>query len=276
MNNNSFDLELGDDQVVISLGETLIGDFAKDDYLRCLEEPPEDYFLPPGVRWIGATREVLVLEEAPRWRTIHFNPHMANSGYSPTVYRVPFPFLLYGISLVPNAARIVSLHWAFQPISGLASVCHPAPLPNIYTDEMQSGVICTAHQDAAATGRSENFSQLPIATKIAHVLDDFWASEFNMDITYCAELPFFWYLTTEEHNEPESFLAFFSQWEHMSMADMMYPHWPIHSGYITFNTLIGNLKSYTDTEVPIPANRAILKLLEHLVTNPRIQLTDQR
>lgn len=272
---NQFRLNMTSNEVQVEVAEYMVGAFARPQYEELFPLNNEGLFLPPGVRWYDPTHQTLLLEEPPRWRTLHFTPHNKGYGNEPTIYRVPMPFLVYGISLVPDAIRVVSVHWNTQPLGALHDRLVPAPLPNIYT---ASGQVCPAHYNA-----TDSIAHPALYTQVSHALDNFWASEFNLDIEDFTIHPFAVNLVGESLSSTGMYNSYFCAWEGLSVSEMLLStqspgQWYTHSHIASpmpLHQVIDNLKQYTDTSTPLSNARGYAKLLQELVTRPREVLPNQ-
>lgn len=200
-----------DDEVVhLEAPEIYINEWVSDPgFAEMMQRETRDLgLLPSGVRYISSNRSHLVIEEAPRHRTINIRVEDDDvrdssededadhavylSAYEEAEvasrdgwgsYTLGFPWITYVVRIDPFAAKVEAIYCANASMPTYKAAHHSLcylPLPNVYS----SGKICyppgSLRKEALGHRRT---SELTVGELVNAAIDEFWSSAFNQEVS---------------------------------------------------------------------------------------------
>ena len=166
--------------------------------------------LPEGVRLYVRWRHtsVLVVEEAPRVRRLHWSAKTLKSDGEYTEYHLAFPFVVYLIGFHHDDFEEMRIYFRAAPLAEEADgLCYPS-LWNVQAAESP-----LARCRACLRGRPEGGGR-PVGEQATALIEFFWATGFNRDIEdNCFD----------RARRRDQRIASLEAWEAASRADPLFP-----------------------------------------------------
>lgn len=217
-------------QTGINLGDGMVTSKVPDDrFLAALQELiyPKIGLLPPVIRWISASKRIVLLERPPMMKRVAF--HAAKAAMVDIdkprehVFELPIPWTLYAIELGPTYWPTVVSVFALQ--HSIRSVEDPLgllPLPNLY----ESGAICPPPFNP------ESITSIAEGVNAGYRM--VWDSGFNTDLAQAirqagrSRMPVGIFASMTGRFSP---LKVYKQWERADLEDVVNWVWPTPIGY---------------------------------------------
>lgn len=203
--------------------------------------------LPPVVRWISSDFKRFIVERPPFEASIRVKIGCASNDEAEwRSYKIPIPWTVYCIRLDPKSNSLVELYVFSRPeqIFTEADELFSLPVPNTYGH----GEVCVGH-----SMDSDKMTGWSTEQTLNHVINNFWSSEFNIDLSdfldpsHCPPLYSHgqddYYDADFEYPEEVArdwVDAFFNTWSSMSIEQVLDLPWHPNSSVGTW------IKSYTN------------------------------
>ena len=172
--------------------------------------PPPLPVLPPGTRWLAARKDLLflVVEHSPQCRSLQ-GSWEKKGGDDYRTYRLAFPYVLYLLSFYRGDLQEMKMFYRVSPLTSLKDTLYHTNLPNVRGEPGHYG-----SQRVCLRYRPEMLEGVPLVQAVPALIDFFWSTGFNQDITGSA---------FERAQGLDPRLASFEAWEAATREDPLFP-----------------------------------------------------
>ncbi len=167
--------------------------------------------LPPGTRIakLEGTVNVLCLEQPPQLRLIRWSDAPMGKGGDYQTYRLAFPYIVYLVLFFTGSFEDMRVYYRTAPLQSPNDALLMPNLWNVQADPEKPSA-CRA----CLRGRPEDLWERPPVQQVTMLLDFFWGTGFNTDITgNCYE--------RARRLDPR--ITTLEDWEAASEADPLFP-----------------------------------------------------
>ncbi|MGA7578656.1 MAG: hypothetical protein ACLQUW_03005 [Desulfobaccales bacterium] len=174
--------------------------------------PPPLPLLPPGSRWLRQRKDLLLLavEDPPQCRTLRVSGgKKGEDGYRS--YRLAFPYLIYLLTFRQDIFEEMKMFFRVAPLASPGDTLYHTCLPNVRGEPGHYG-----SQRVCLRYRPEMVEGVPLAEAVPALLDFFWSTGFNQDISNSA-------FERASGLLPDPRLADLAAWEKATAADPLFP-----------------------------------------------------
>lgn len=130
--------------------------------------------LPAAIRWINADATEIAFERPPQMMTVNVRKGIARRG-SVHLFTLPLPWTLYRFQLDDYYSNF-GVYAERGPLVAPTDELIPLPMLNVYAD----GRVCLG--EVAEKQDDVPLPNIELSQRILSVVNDFWASVFNMDV----------------------------------------------------------------------------------------------
>ncbi len=144
--------------------------------------PPALPVLPPGSRWLSRRKDLLLLavEDPPQCRTLRVSRgKKGDDGYR--TYRLALPYVVYLLTFYRDGFEEMKMFFRVSPLTVLDDTLYYTCLPNVRGEPGHYG-----SQRVCLRYRPEMIEGVPLAEAVPALIDFFWSTGFNQDITSSA------------------------------------------------------------------------------------------
>ncbi len=178
----------------------------------CRVMPPLLPLLPPGSRWLRQKKDLLLLavEDPPQCLTLRVSGGKKGGGDYRS-YRLAFPYLVYLLTFYQGNFEEMKIFFRVAPLTAPEdTLCHTC-LPNVRGEPGHYG-----SQRVCLRYRPEMLEGVPLAVAVPALLDFFWSTGFNQDISGSD-------FERAASLLPDPRLADLAAWEKATAADPLFP-----------------------------------------------------
>ncbi len=172
--------------------------------------PPPLPVLPPGSRWLSRRKDLLLLavEDAPQCRTLRVSAgKKGDDGYRS--YRLALPYVIYLLTFYRDGFEEMKMFFRVAPLTSLDDTLYHTCLPNVRGEPGHYG-----SQRVCLRYRPEMLEGVPLAEAVPALIDFFWSTGFNQDITNSA---------FEKARDLDPRLADLAAWEAATAENPLFP-----------------------------------------------------
>jgi len=215
---------------------TLDREVSLDDFLRevaaAVRRPGRGHhlLLPPGVRLVKleGVVNILCLETPPQVRLVRWSAAPMGKGGEYETFRLAFPYIVSIFLFFQGTFEDMRVYYRTAPLEGPNDALLMSNLWNVQADPAKPSA-CRA----CLRGRPEDLWERPLVQQVRMLLDFFWGTGFNTDITgNCFE--------RARTLDPR--IASPKAWEATSEADPLFPlHVPWEKLDVTVGEVIDHL-----------------------------------
>ena len=172
--------------------------------------PPPLPVLPPGTRWLCRKKDLLflVVEHPPQCRTLRVSGGKKGQDDYHSC-RLAFPYIIYVLTFYREGFEEMKMFFRNRPLSSLDDTLYHTNLPNVRGEPGHHG-----SQRVCLRYRPEMLEGVPLAESVPALIEFFWSTGFNQDITRSA---------FERAQGLDPRFADFGAWEAASQADALFP-----------------------------------------------------
>ena len=204
--------------------------------------PPPLPLLPPGSRWLRQRKDLLLLavEDPPQCRTLRVSGGKKGEDDYRS-HRLAFPYLVYLLTFYRGGFEEMKMFFRVAPLTSPGDTLYHTCLPNVRGEPGHYG-----SQRVCLRYRPEMLEGVPLAVAVPALLDFFWSTGFNQDISSSA-------FERASSLLPDPRLADFAAWEGATAAD---PLFPLEVGWEAADRKLPDLwaeclKLHGETEQPV-------------------------
>ncbi len=183
-----------------------------DSLLRYVSRvmPPPLPVLPAGSRWLRQRKDLLLLavEHPPQCRTLRVSRgKKGDDGYRS--YRLALPYILYLLTFYRDGFEEMKMFFRVSPLAAAADPLYHTCLPNVRGEPGHYG-----SQRVCLRYRPEMLEGVPLGEAVPALIDFFWSTGFNQDITNSA---------FERARDLDPRLQSLAAWEAASAENPLFP-----------------------------------------------------
>ena len=136
--------------------------------------------LPPGARIVkvDGTATVCCIEQPPQVRLIRWSAAQMGKGGEYETYRLAFPYIVYLFLFFQASFEDMRVYYRTAPVQSPTDALLIPNLWNVQADPSKPSA-CRA----CLRGRPEDLRERPLVEQMTMLLDFFWNTGFNIDIT---------------------------------------------------------------------------------------------
>jgi len=144
--------------------------------------PPPLPVLPPGTRWLRQRQDLLLLavEHPPQCRTLRVSSSK-KGGDDYQAFRLALPYVVYLLTFYRDGFEEMKMFFRVSPLTAMADTLYRTCLPNVRGEPGHYG-----SQRVCLRYRPEMLEGVPLAQAVPALLDFFWSTGFNQDISNSA------------------------------------------------------------------------------------------
>jgi hypothetical protein len=215
--------------------------------------PPSLPLLPPGTRWLGRRKDLLnlVVEHPPQCRTLRVSRGKKGAD-DYQLYRLAFPYILYVLTFYRDGFEEMKMFFRNHTLSALGDTLYHTNLPNVRGEPGHYG-----SQRVCLRYRPEILEGAPLAEAVPALIEFFWSTGFNQDITNSA---------FERAQGLDPRFADFRAWEAASRENPLFPlkvDWE-PAGRDLPGLWVESLKLHGETDQPIASAEELADILYRL------------
>ncbi len=141
--------------------------------------PPPLPLLPPGSRWLRQRKDLLLLavEDPPQCRTLRVSGGKKGENNYRS-HRLAFPYLVYLLTFYRGGFEEMKMFFRVAPLTSPGDTLYHTCLPNVRGEPGHYG-----SQRVCLRYRPEMLEGVPLAVAVPALLDFFWSTGFNQDIS---------------------------------------------------------------------------------------------
>jgi hypothetical protein len=172
--------------------------------------PPPLPVLPPGTRWLCRRKDLLnlVVEHPPQCRTLRVSGGKKGANDYQT-FRLAFPYIIYALTFYRGDFEEMKMFFRKQTLTSLRDILYHTNLPNVRGEPGHYG-----SQRVCLRYRPEMLEGVPLAEAVPALIEFFWSTGFNQDITNSA---------FERARRLDPRFAEFEAWETASRENPLFP-----------------------------------------------------
>ncbi len=198
--------EVGDGQVRVARRAPL------DAVLRYVARvmPPPLPIMPSGTRWLCQRKDLVqvVVEHPPQCRTLRVSSGKKGADDYQT-FRLAFPYILYILTFCRDGFEEMKMFFRNHALNSLTDTLYHTNLPNVRGEPGHYG-----SQRVCLRYRPEMLEGVPMAEAVPALIEFFWSTGFNQDITHSA---------FERAQTLNPRFAGFEAWEAASRENPLFP-----------------------------------------------------
>jgi len=167
--------------------------------------------LPPGTRILKpeGVANALCIEQPPQVRLIRWSAAAMGKGGEYQTHRLAFPYIVYIFLFFQGSFEEMRVYYRTAPLEKLSDILL---MSNLWNVQAEPAAVSACR--ACLRGRPLDLWERPFTTQVTALLDHFWSTGFNADITgNCFE--------RAKVLDPR--IASLEAWERASGADPLFP-----------------------------------------------------
>jgi hypothetical protein len=195
-------------------GQTRVARRAKlESLLRYVARvmPPALPVLPPGSRWLRRRKDLLLLavEHPPQCRSLLVSAGKKGGQEDYHTFRVALPYIVYLLTFYRDTFEEMKMFYRVSPLVSPEDRLYHTNLPNVRGEPGHYG-----SQRVCLRYRPEMLEGVPLVKAVPALIDFFWSTGFNQDITGSA---------FERGQGRDRRLGSFVAWEVASQEEPLFP-----------------------------------------------------
>jgi hypothetical protein len=172
--------------------------------------PPALPVLPAGVRWLCQRKDLLnlVVEHPPQSRTLQVAGGKKGD-FDYAAYQLAFPYIIYLFTFYRGDFEEMKMFYRSAPLTAQEDLLYHTNLPNVRGEPGHYG-----SQRVCLRYRPEMLEGVPLVKAVPALIEFFWTTGFNQDITHSA-------FERAQTRDPR--ISSLKAWEEATREDPLFP-----------------------------------------------------
>jgi len=148
-------------------------------YVARVMPPPLPVF-PPGTRWLCRRKDLMLLavEHPPQCRSLQVSGGKKGEKHDYHTHRLAFPYIIYLLTFYRGDFEEMKMFYRTSPLVSLEDTLYHTNLPNVRGEPGHYG-----SQRVCLRYRPEMLEGVPMCEAVPALIEFFWSTGFNQDIT---------------------------------------------------------------------------------------------